>query len=357
MPRNKALTREVIAPANRRELYITWSLAILLVIMANLAAMAFLNIRPREQGIYLLSTRYEMMEKSSYDWLIFGDSSIRHGINPALFEENDLGTAINLATFGEMTVINNAWMLARYIELQGPPKHVLIGNAYDVLVRDLRQIHHLAWVPAPLSFWKKYTPEFEVTGLDYLHIILTRYLPLYYRESELQVLLTHPNMFLQSKPRDFFTDRENGFQPLSKTRPEYVVNHDRPIQRQTIENADGKFAISETNLIAYRTIFELAERYSFDVYIANTYVDEIVINDPEFFNFYDQYRKQLTALTDKYQNVHYIHYDPMTFPPEKLQSFHHVSEKYVDDYTQALIDEIKEVLSNRAGNEASSDIL
>ena len=48
-------------------------------------------------------------------------------------------SAINLATIGDATVVNDAWMLETYLERFGRPNKVVIVHAYDIWHRELKQ--------------------------------------------------------------------------------------------------------------------------------------------------------------------------------------------------------------------------
>ena len=88
--------------------------------------------------------------------LILGDSSAAQGVDPEFWTNASGESAINLATIGDATVVNDAWMLETYLERFGRPNKVVIVHAYDIWHRELKQN---VVVQIPFKFiWNRLSP-------------------------------------------------------------------------------------------------------------------------------------------------------------------------------------------------------
>src|SRR5262245_9968724 len=132
---NKQLAQEIVGPTTPRK--------ILLTLLGTVSVIALINLvfvfQSMNLGYRVIQQKWEMLLdlKQPVDWIVLGESSGSEGVTPDIISQELGGKALNLCTIGNMLVVNDAWMLDKYIAKFGPPRGVVIVHVYDIWDRDI----------------------------------------------------------------------------------------------------------------------------------------------------------------------------------------------------------------------------
>lgn len=334
------LPTEVDAPARRRKVAAVVVLTVLATVGVNALAGVALNELTTNRGYWLVHEKWSLLEslEAPVDWLLLGDSSCNQGVRPDVFEERLGETAVNLCTVGDLLAVNDAWMLERYIEEHGPPKHVLIVHVYDVWYRGLRFLNRqplLAKIPLPWKFWEDLSPSVALDAKQERRLMLARYLPLWSENKTLASWLHHPSIVLD---RDFGLT-EDGFMPLEESNPKNVRKDSREHFAFT---RTGRATMAPINREALIAIDALAERHGFDVWIASSPVWEGVWRNQRFRAFFTATMKLIEDVAKGRPRMHVVLSRPLTFREDQMENVDHLTQDAAAIYTGRVIDAIGE---------------
>ncbi len=325
-----------------RRLALTVACALLVVVVANAIAGRLLDAHTTNKGYFLIHEKWRLLEDEAtkpVDWLLLGDSSCNQGLDPAALTERLGGTALNLCTVADLLVVNDAWMLDRYIERFGPPKRVVVEHVYDVWHRrlgaDLKP-EILAEVPQPWGFWRDREPKLRLSRAQKWSLGLARYVPLYSESATLQSWLREPSRF----GRTFALDA-SGF-----------MAHERSDVRQVKQDTRNhlrflkgrKFAISRENQRALDRIAALSDEHGFDVFlVATSPVYEELAKSEDYKRYTGDIVRTLENHARGHSRVHVVLKRPVPFPARDMENADHLTAKAAKRYTQRVAAEIEEL--------------
>ena len=332
-PTNEILPAEIVESQS-------WQLTLgsivgvlVLVFVVNLVAVWILQQDNTNLGVGVVRTKWEMLLslEQPVDWLILGDSSAHQGVNPEVLNERFGVSSLNLATIGNLLVLNDAWMLDKYIERFGPPRNVVIVHVYDVWHREINGAP-MADIPLRAGFWKRLNPRVEFSPRQVERFVRRRYFPLYVRNSTLSHRLLSPTASAETGIL------ANGFTIRDKPNPD-SVRRDKDEHLWFVRR--NTFALSTPNSIALEHIAALAEKYEFDVYFANSPLYEGLYEDLDFREYYSHVQMMLNDFAKENERLHYVLRDPVTFSIEKMQNVDHVIYEGAISYSEKLVSEIQ----------------
>jgi hypothetical protein len=341
-PSADRLPREVVFSSTPRRLVFDILGTLLVVLFLNLAAYWYLGRYTTNFGYWLIRSKWDMLKElqSPVDWLVLGDSSGNQGIMPEIFAARMGETAINLCTVGDMTTLNDLWMLEYYVKKFGPPKNVLIVHVYDVWHRGFNPTL-LANIPLSWGFWDDFS---LVSSLDRppqqeLRIFLERYVPIYSQNKTLAGIIRTKILALRNPFSSEYHLDPNGFMPATEPRPERVEEGGRNSIEFVSQN---RFYTSYPNQIAMEKIIELAERYRFNIYLLNGPVYEGLYQNAEFQEYLSGVQQQMDEFARQSEYVHHIS-TILTFPAGQMQSTDHLILSAAQVYTGKVVEEIIEI--------------
>ena len=307
---------------------------LLTTLLVNVSAIWYINNNPENLSEVLIKKKWEMVLDMEHpaDWLILGDSSGNQGVVPDIFNKRFGGTSINMCTVGTLLALNDAWILDTYIQRLGPPRNVLIVHVYDIWQRDLNY-YHMAKVPLEWHYWERLKPTLELDLHSTWSIFLTRYIPLYSHDRTLSRKIKHP----WAGSRSYSQIQDDGFMARSEPNPVRVLE-DAEKHKSFLK--DNEFNLSALNRAALTQIIELAERYKFNVYLANGPVYEGLYETEDFRTYIASVREALGTFAASSEWLHYILQVPATFPADQMQNVDHLVYSAALVYTDELVSEI-----------------
>ena len=338
-PANRHLSREVTYPASLGYfvLEVLGSLAMLVIL--NFFALWYLGNYSTNYGYWTLHQKWSLLAKmeAPVDWLILGDSSCNQGVSPAIIAEQMGGSAINLCTIGNVTVLNDLWMLEEYIQRFGPPKAVVVVHVYDIWSRGLSPVI-LGQIPRPWGFWNEHT--LGTTLLENPDIrsdlFLEHYVPLLSQRISLTTILRSVVFGKLTPFESQWHMEDNGFLIDEQARPE-IAKQDGQDHMEFVRENDP--FISSINQTALNELKEIAEVYQLPIYLVNSPLYEGLFADEVFQAYLGQLRAQIDAVVGQSETIHLIP-EVKTFPASQLQTADHVTLPGAQAYTEWLIQRI-----------------
>ncbi|GJM40176.1 MAG: hypothetical protein DHS20C20_04580 [Ardenticatenaceae bacterium] len=326
---------------NGRSAALTVGGTIFLLILINWGVMWMDRNYPENRGYWLVRQKWELLNQLSepVDWLILGDSTGNQGLVPEVLTERLGGTAVNLNTVGGMGAVDDAWMLAEYIDRFGPPPQVLIVHTYDVWPRRVAPVF-LAKTPLPWGAWQdEYIPSVILDGEEKRDVWLTRYFPLYANNTTLgraiRRWIYEGTPILQKR----FQLQPNGYMPLAAV-PE-SSNIERDLQDHLHRINANAFSLSESNREALNQLVALAETHEIEIFLAFGPLYEKLAADENFQAYYAAERAEIEQITNLSAYVHLLE-TTAVFPADKMENVDHLIFEAAQIYTGMLSEEIRE---------------
>ena len=339
-PLYKQLTCEAVAPSSIRSMLTTVLGTVFVVLVVNFAALWYLDNRVADPWFRLVAQKWDILEnmQTPSDWLILGDSSGAQGVVPEILESNVGGSAVNLCTNSFMTLLHDALILDAYTDKFGPPKNVLIVHAHEIVSEELVPVAY-AQVPLPWGVSSRYRFSPALLGVEeQVQIAMARYVPLYFRNTELKKAILNslmsPGNLFRNEVR--FDLSPKGYLRMVEPYPEHVEED----AKAQLEFAATDLVISDASRIAIEHIIALADQHDINVYIVNAPLYEKLYENRLFRE------RRLAKISEWWSNIDHrsdnIHYIPTisTFPLYQLQEVDHVIDDAAEIYTEELSWEI-----------------
>lgn len=311
------------------------ALAALFFALINLGARAYLNTHGTNLGYRVIHNQWTLLDEldEPVDWLILGDSAGLHGVVPERFVEIVGGTAVNLSTLANCLVVDDAWMLGRYIERFGPPKHVVLVHTHDVWHRGYNSTL-IGQIPRSWGHWTRTPPTLDLTVEQELKIFLNRFVPVYARRDTLKA-----HIEALGPPSELtFAPTSSGWLP---SRPHRAASLARDVARTRRFLRRNGFRISKHNRRALETIGALSDTHGFDVYLVNGPMAEAVAEQDEFLRYQRDKVARLRSMMQKHRRVVVLSAQS-THAAERLEvAVDHVIPDEAPRYTRFIGDAIR----------------
>jgi hypothetical protein len=333
------LPQEKLPKVSARKFWRDLLLALSLLAFFNISSYLFLGHYTSNYGFWVIKNKWRLLldQDTPVDWLILGDSSVNQGVIPSVIEAEIGKTALNLGTIGNMTLVDDLWMLEEYIGRFGPPQKVAIIHVFDVWHRSFNPML-LAHVPLPWGFWENYSLSEELIQEEAeKDLFIERFAPLYTQNRTLRQNIYATLTNLRSPFDTGYRLDEDGYFPAQDPAPARVILGAEDQINFTRENG---FFISYTNQMLLEDLIRMAENYQMDIYLMNSPIYEGLYHAPAF----EAYTRNMhTALENIAQTSPYFHYIPemKTFTAEQMQNPDHLITAGAEIYTRWLVNELE----------------
>lgn len=329
-----SLPDEVTAPVTRAQIAFVLVTAFVIVLGLNVLITISGAVDRLDGGGYLIQEKWKILNSldQPVDWVIVGDSSANQGVIPGQLGASLGGSAVNLATVGNLLLIDDVWMLDEYIGRLGAPKNVVIVHVYDMWRRDA-QAAAFAKVPLAPGFWWSKKPSLSLSVSDSVELLAFRYLPLYQSKELLKRLVKNPGKLLVS-PR---TIQPDGFTAVDEALPDEVES-DYAVHKNFL--AEQRYELSDANRQALDRLVELADSNGINVYIANSPIYEGLKADPNFQSYFENIQKLMIDLDARSPNIHYVLCNPPGFPKQSMTNIDHLTVEGAKSFTAQLTQSI-----------------
>ena len=327
---NSRLPRESFAQVTYRDIQYTALGVLLLVLLANVGAYFHLQGRMFRPERWLLHGKWQTLKnlKEPVDWIVLGDSSAAWGISQEIMEKEINGKAVNLGTAAATLVVNDAWMLQKYLHRHKPPRSVLIIRTLNAW-RSQNRIA-LTNVPLPFGFWGRLRPPVKFSNRLVTWYLLNRYAPLWSQTKHL-----HPKEIRKNTAEEpYLNVSSRGFIEWPKPNPKRVQVQ---INRMKKRVRKKRFKVSKVNRKALEAIAQLSQNYGFDVFVASAPVARGVSGDSTYRRVHDSVMLELEAIAMRHKRVHLIMPVPMRFNRFQMQNVDHLTTSAAKSYTEQVV--------------------
>ena len=303
-----------------------------LVLLANVVVWFYLDKntdRNVNLGSGAMRKKWHMLENlaSPVDMLILGDSSAAQGVDPEFWTNASGESAINLATIGDATVVNDAWMLETYLERFGRPNKVVIVHAYDIWHRELKQN---VVVQLPFKFiWNRLSPYVDASYIR--GAVIEWIFPIYFQDVTVPNLIKNP--WQRAYDGALPAQSDTGFSAKYTPNP-VVVARDTRLHLKFVRTEE--FKLSQINAKALQRIVTLADSHGFNVYLANSPLHNKLLLDSSFEEYFSDLKSVVSEFVSKSPHVHLLLDEIVTFDANSMQNTDHVVYDAAQIYTQWL---------------------
>lgn len=328
---------EVLRSPSIRTLLATALVALGVVLFCNAAAGRLLVAFPQNDGYAMIKGKWNLLTGLTrpVDVLVLGDSSCSLGIDPGVIEGEIGGTALNLCTIGDMTVVGSYWMLDHYIQKFGPPETVIVGHVLNIWQRSISPIV-VEQIPVPDSFVNLYTDTLGFQWRQYFLSLVAKYIPFYAENQSLARILTYP---WRASHRDFAMS-SSGFTSIQKPDPHRVLEDAKNYRRFVRKKG---FRISRDNQIALDNIAHLAEEYEFDVFFVVAPMYEGLISDPEVKAYIAEQNTFFENFSRRHPHFKNVFSEPMLFSEYEMENADHVILSASPVYTRSILKSVEAI--------------
>jgi hypothetical protein len=318
-----------------------WELlgSLVMLVVLNFFALWYLGNYSTNYGYWTLHQKWSILGKmeSPVEWLILGDSSCNQGVSPAVITERLGGAAVNLCTIGNVTLLNDLWMLEEYIQRFGPPKAVVVIHVYDIYPRELSPVI-LGQIPRPWGFWRQHTLGRELLDDPQIRseLFQEHFIPLLSQRLSLDNIL-RALIFEKLVPfREQWHMEEDGFLMDEQARPE-TATQDGKDHMQFVRESEP--VVSEVNQASLRALRDIADAHQIPIYIVNSPLYEDLYADEQFRVYLEQIHAQIEAAIGQSEYMHLLT-EVKTFPASQLQTADHLVVSGALAYTDWLVQNV-----------------
>lgn len=323
---------EKTSKQNTKDLVMSLFISLGLVLLINMAFFFYLKKYNPNKAYALIAHKWNKVFETSYkeNWLILGDSSGNQGVDAQQFEKAGKGKALNLCTIADMLVVNDLWMLEKYIAQHDTPKKLLLVHTYDIWHRSNFPLGYMAQIP--LSLQQDSSLSMRTLALPDWKKYLMNYFPLNYQRSSIAYLLQHPSQWLETS----FEADQYGFEHRKEANIAAVL---QDCEEHLIFVKSNRFEVSHQNRQALERLAAIAHQHHIQVYLSNAPIYEKLYQDEKFQVYYQDMQYFLSDFCQT-NNWRYINAPPMTFLAQEMENADHLNLKAARRFTTHLIQEI-----------------
>lgn len=262
----------------------------------------------------------------AYDVLLVGDSSGLNGVDPHLIATATGMTCYNACAFGDMLLVNEAWLL-QYLETRRRlPAIVVSIHVHDVWPREETSLRRrLDEFPQGIEPWKHYLPKLEPARLRYRQFV-SNTLPLVYQPTGSRNAVA--NLLFRTLPTDLSTSRFDdlglGF-PL-RPDPDLVrkdaANHLAWLGSRSLDSP----VLSPINKQAFETIVALLDRHHCKLLVVEGPTCDLLADAPAYQADLARIATELTTLAAGRADFHHVALGRIGFPVSLMQNADHLAD-------------------------------
>ena len=310
-----------------------------LVLLINILAYLFFGHITNNYGYWVVKSKWRLLAglEEPVDWLILGDSSANQGVMPSVIREASGKSSANLATIGNMILVDDLWMLEYYLERHASPEKVILVHVTDMWHREF-PAYLVAEIPLPWRYWERFSLSSELVSEDDIPTIYhDRFFILLYSTSLRNMIYKGVTTFTNTFDTGYAITKD-GFFPAYEAKPETVVLGDLDLTRFMEENA---FELSQHNEWALQQMIRLAEEHDFHIYIVTGPGYAGLHEEPAFQAYHGQLQDRLFEISLQTSRLHVVR-EIMSFTAEQMQNPDHLIVPGAEQYTRWLVEKVSE---------------
>lgn len=319
--------------------------AVAMVVLANFAVAAILNVIPVNGGYALARGKWLLMDRAidrgeKLDCVIVGDSSSNQGLDPRVIASVAGKSAMNFGIVADGSTIEPLWALRRYLEntpADRRPKTVLWMHVYDIWNRSDPRNNRVKGIATalPPTAWPQIEAgprvAFTIDDLKWRRLV-----PIWSQNTSTQLLVRRPIDSYHVSRRFQFDDR--GFTAETTPDPALVAKD----TRQHIQAARGNDDVRPNKFTreTLKAMADLAEKYDFDLWLVEAPLNQTLWADAAFRRKWFEVHAALVEFARGHRRVHVVFDEPMTFADERMQNCDHVLADAAAEFTRGVVERV-----------------
>lgn len=323
--------QETIPPISKKSIALIISGLLIGILAINYLFVILLEFRQPNQGYWLIKQKWEWIlnSRENVHTLFLGDSACNQGLIPNVYSNITGHSAYNLGTIGDMSLLNDAWMLQSYLQNHKPPQQVVVMHTFDAWNRPY-MISCLAQIPCK-SY--SFSPMPRFSYIDWMNLHMDSWFPLFYQNYSIKSMILNPIAAFSHT-----YSITNGYFCVPDANPPLVIEtYQKHIQELTNQ---PHFELLSYQKEAIQTIIQLAEQHHFDLRFLIAPVYEKLGTHPSFLEYTDQIHANISQLSpannSDIQVIENIEY----YPIESLESDDHLAHQSALSFTTALAEQL-----------------
>ncbi|HUN23705.1 MAG TPA: hypothetical protein PK299_11295 [Anaerolineales bacterium] len=325
------LPSEKLPQANWRTLAISALTPLLVAALLNLALLWWFQDSPYNRGFWLVQQKWNLAlnPPAPADWLVMGDSSASFGVSASTLSQQKGVVAYNLATTGDRTVLDGAWLLSTYLQKHPAPKVVLLVHAPTVWYLEAQKATMLPQIPLAWGFWEQLQPSFQPSLREQWTVLQWRYLPLIAQNRTLTEFMRHPRSAFTLD----FTMQADGSTQYLGLKPDHLA---KTASDQIYITQVVPFNVAADNRAALEQYAKLAQQYGFQLYLSNGPIYDVLVQDETYHAFLAQAEAMLAEFASTHPHVTYLS-QVQAFPSTVMESPYHPLPTAAEQFTLGLL--------------------
>jgi hypothetical protein len=252
---------KILHPRGKTGIFVTISVAIVFVLLINTSAYYYLLDQPPDTSAYYCFRYFRGIQTwdTGTGTLLLGDSSCMANLDNGAFADRLGGTAVNLGTTAQTSVLMDAWLLSTYIERFGAPRNVIVCRSASAYGAS-HTVEYMAAPPLPWDYWDELGVAPAWKRGEVKDLFVARYAVLYSYSDILKDRLVGV--------RSLFSNHVNPT-PISKvySRGSTSPQEQMDISKKLPDYYFRIFSASSDTTIAFRYMSDLAREKHFQLYI------------------------------------------------------------------------------------------
>lgn len=346
------LPSESTTGSGPKRLIPTITVAALLLIAANLVAGRIVAKFNTTQMV--IDTKWSLVDSNELKgdgWLILGDSAGNQGLNPEVLADKLGGVFLNLCTIGDMLTLDDAWMLDRWIENEGPPRGVIVVHAYDTWARSPKGTVFalIPGGPPPNA-----TPTLSLPPKERLKYLVVKYAPLLTSNQTIRQIILNPRESLHTLTKEHTSTQDTqsdptknsmstlGFLSVPAANPENVRTdahaHISSIQEQRSPE------MSSANAAGLKVIVDRCKSLGVPLLFVHAPTAQSLAQSTVYIEHFQKVNAQLAKHLAELGWGEIAFTNPVVFPDDQMQNADHLITGSAKIFSQMVADRFHEYL-------------
>ncbi|MCA8989281.1 MAG: hypothetical protein KDA78_16655 [Planctomycetaceae bacterium] len=314
-----------------------------IVLIINWGYAVFLTRYEANFGKYQVDYKWSLIQQPDRECqvLILGDSSGDQGVVPEIIYKNTGLTALNTCTFGDLLLVDDVWMLERYLELHQPPRYLVLVHVYDIWSRGNPETGSLQQIPLSIASWRQRSSLGLIDWKWLGQVWLNQQLPIISRRYTLDMFRKDPFVFFDEYSITRHAQRYDsfGFRACQEAMPE-MVRKDREDHLEQLK--EQKETLSDLNRSAFARLVDLCQQNQIRLVVFNSPLDaELAGSDS--FQEYSARLRSLLNIEVKQLPLDAIVDEIFKVSPSELERVDHVTRPAAERYTMFVAEKLNEL--------------
>ena len=310
-----------------RGFFATLALVVLLFFSCNVLLLAVFPFLTPRTTVGITNTKWKMLEetKGFSGGVLLGDSTASMCIDPDILAKETGMPWINMGTYGDFGVFDDAVMLSRMIENGWDIRAIIVSHSYDSFHRKLSG-RALADIPWYLRLPWQRLPSMREDDATF-ECLLRDLFPVYYRQESLANLFDHDSMHLVN----WKSQIRKGFLDPKDQRPN--LENDVPSHLKHLRS-ESALKISRANRQSMVSLIKTASAHDIPLLFISGPVLDSIWQTPEYQRAIGKINSFIETAAAGNSSISSDFLDQAILPAEHMDRVDHVNSASVGIFTE-----------------------